>query len=49
MNAWQLALIVSVLALTVGYFMQTPEPKPCSTSIDVHGAPPEERVITESP
>ena len=47
MNAWKLALIVTVIAMSIGYAFYD-EPKPVPESITIHSAPPD-RVIIEAP
>lgn len=49
MVAWKLALIVSVIAMSLGYAFYTPEPKPVPESIAVHSSAPEDHVIIEAP
>lgn len=47
MNSWQLALVVVVIAFTVGWYMYSPE-NPVPESIAIHSIPPE-RVVIEAP
>jgi hypothetical protein len=50
MNAWKLAVIVVIVAMSLGYaFYTPPEDKPVPQSIALHSAPPEDHVIIEAP